>query len=67
MGIPELDLTPYYVLMAVIAVVGSVPALAFCWICNRFFNVLDRKWQRDAERDTVKADADRLNRPFTNR
>ena len=65
MGFP--DLTPLWVVLSVFAVIGCVPAIVFGVVASRFINVLDRKWQREAERDTIRAEADRLNRPFTNR
>jgi hypothetical protein len=62
-----LDLTPFWIFLCCATVVGCVPSIVFGVVANRFINVLDRKWQRDAERDTIRAEADRLNRPFTNR
>jgi hypothetical protein len=61
------DLTPLWIFLCVSLVVAIVPALVFGWVANRFISVLDRKWQREAESDTIRAEADRLNRPFTNR
>ncbi|HEY6227872.1 MAG TPA: hypothetical protein VI282_12185 [Verrucomicrobiae bacterium] len=65
MGFP--DLTPLWIFLFVSVVVATVPSLVFGFVVNRFINILDRKWQREAERDTIRAEADRLNRPFTNR
>ena len=61
------DITPLWITLLVIVVIGAIPALVLGFVANRFISALDRKWQREAERDTIRAEADRLNRTFINR
>ena len=61
----SIDMTPLWIWLVPAGVITCIPVVAICYTLNRFIDALDRKWQRDSERDTISADADRLNRPFT--